>query len=64
MRGAIDNLVIRRTSPGAKPMLDIFGRPILRSRAPKKGADGAPWNQQTSVSIFPSGELKIHFLSI
>jgi len=53
---AIDNLTVERTTPGAKPNKAIFGRPILRSRAPKKVEDGAPWNQQTSVSIFPSGK--------
>ena len=54
-------MVVEKCAPGAKPMDDIFARPILRSRAPKKGSDGAPWNQQTSVSIFPSGKLRLQF---
>lgn len=48
---------------GAKPREDIFDRPILRRRKPKDGNTEAPWDNQASVSVFPSAIQAVQQLS-
>ena len=52
-----ESIIVEKRSSGAKPDDGIFDRPILRSRAPKKGSR-APWGDR-SVRVFPSGELVV-----
>jgi hypothetical protein len=49
---------------GAKPSGDIFNRPILRSRKPRKGTESkALWNNMANVSLFPSALAAVQQLS-
>eukprot|EP00549_Striatella_unipunctata_P011912 CAMPEP_0118677806 /NCGR_PEP_ID=MMETSP0800-20121206/2841_1 /TAXON_ID=210618 ORGANISM="Striatella unipunctata, Strain CCMP2910" /NCGR_SAMPLE_ID=MMETSP0800 /ASSEMBLY_ACC=CAM_ASM_000638 /LENGTH=425 /DNA_ID=CAMNT_0006573539 /DNA_START=320 /DNA_END=1597 /DNA_ORIENTATION=+ len=57
------DVAVDRTRQGAKPRSDIFSRPILRSRAPKKGNQGAPWGNKAAVRVFPSALLAVDQLS-
>jgi len=59
----LESIVVETRSPGAKPREDIFDRPILRSRAPKKGMEKAPWDNASSVSPFPNALLAIQQMS-
>jgi hypothetical protein len=60
---ATDAIIVEKRSHGAKPRIDIFDRPVLRSRAPKKGNNSAPWDSRSSVSIYPSALLAVQHLS-
>lgn len=53
---ATENIIVEKRSHGARPKKEIFDRPILRSRAPKRGTYQAPWENQASVRVFPNGE--------
>ena len=59
----LDSIVVEKRMPGAIPRDDIFDRPILRSRAPKKGTDKAPWDNSSSVSPFPTALLAAQQMS-
>jgi hypothetical protein len=48
-------IIVEKRIHGTKPRSDIFNRPILRGRAPRKGSRRAPWDR-SSVSVFPSGK--------
>jgi len=61
MKAAETILVEKRN--GARPIGDIFDRPILRSRAPKKGMNFAPWDNRSSIRIYPSALLAVQHLS-
>jgi hypothetical protein len=51
-----DSILVEKRSHGSRPRDDIFDRPILRSRVPKKGEAGrAPWENR-SIRVFPSGK--------
>jgi hypothetical protein len=60
---AADAIIVEKRTHGARPRDDIFDRPILRSRAPKKGNDGAPWDNRSSVSVYPCALLAVQHLS-
>ena len=60
---AAEAIIVEKRIHGARPRDDIFDRPILRSRAPKKGDDGAPWDNRASVSVYPSALLAVQHLS-
>uniref|UniRef100_A0A7S4QZ69 Ataxin-10 domain-containing protein n=2 Tax=Ditylum brightwellii TaxID=49249 RepID=A0A7S4QZ69_9STRA len=60
---ATDDIVVKKCPSGAKPRGDIFGRPILRSRAPKKGTQKAIWDNKASVAVFPSALHAVQQLS-
>ena len=59
----LDSIVVEKRMPGAIPRDDIFDRPILRSRAPKKGTDKAPWDNSSSISPFPAALLAAQQMS-
>ena len=59
----LDSIVVEKRMPGAIPRDDIFDRPILRSRAPKKGTDKAPWDNSSSISPFPTALLAAQQMS-
>jgi hypothetical protein len=47
--------IVVKNVVGARPYADIFDRPILRCRAPRKGASHlAPWDNHASISFFSS----------
>lgn len=49
---------------GAKPSADIFDRPIMRSRKPKKGTNAlAPWDNMAYVSVFANALQAVQQLS-
>lgn len=49
---------------GAKPMPDIFDRPILRTRKPKKGRNvKGPWENRAGVSAFANALQAVQQLS-
>lgn len=56
-----ESIIVEKRSSGAKPDDGIFDRPILRSRAPKKGSR-APWGDR-SVRVFPSALHAVQELS-
>ena len=56
---AVESIVVEKRTLGARPRKDIFTRPILRSRAPKRGDHGTPWDNQSAVRQFPSGKYTI-----
>lgn len=61
-----EKVVVGRRSHGAKPNENIFDRPILRSRKPGKGNTGntrAPWDNRSSISVFPSALQAVQQLS-
>ena len=60
---ATDSIIVEKRSHGARPRIDIFDRPVLRSRAPKKGNNSAPWDSRSSVSIYSSALLAVQHLS-
>lgn len=53
---AMQNIVVEQRPPEVPPIDDIFSRPILRSRAPKRGEQVAPWENMDRVSEFPNGK--------
>ena len=59
----LDSLIVEKRMPGATPRDDIFDRPILRSRAPKKGTEKATWNNASSISPFPNALLAVQQMS-
>lgn len=63
----LDGIHLTKCPAGTKPLPSIFGRPILRSRAPKAAEDAGPWKNKENVSIFPSGKNTknmFHFLCL
>ena len=50
------NIIVQNRAIGTKPMDEIFDRPILRSRTPKKGEPEGPRQKAGRVSEFPSGK--------
>jgi hypothetical protein len=54
----INQIELRKFAHGARPNEGIFDRPILRSRAPKKGSQSIPWGS-APVRTFPCGKLCI-----
>ena len=54
---------MEKRSAGAKPSSDIFDRPILRSRAPRKGSTRAPWDNRSTISVFSSALQAVQQLS-
>ena len=59
-----ETIFVEQTTAGARPCPDIFDRPILRSRAPRRGnKQRAPWDNQASVSVFPSALQAVQQLS-
>lgn len=59
----LESIFVEKRTPGAAPRDDIFDRPILRSRAPKKGTEKAPWNNSSSISPFPNALLAVQQMS-
>lgn len=53
---AVEAIIVQKRKNGARPRNDIFDRPILRSRAPKRGTYQAPWHSGAAVSTYPSGK--------
>jgi hypothetical protein len=53
---------VGKRTAGAKPCDDIFDRPILRSRKPRKG-NRAPWDNRAAISVFPSALQAVQQLS-
>ena len=59
-----ETVFVEQLTAGAKPRPDIFDRPILRSRAPRRGnKQRAPWDNRASVSVFPSALQAVQQLS-
>ena len=58
---AAEAIVVEKRKNGARPRNDIFDRPILRSRAPKRGTYQAPWHTGGAVSTYPSGKHDIMY---
>lgn len=59
----LNTIIVEKQMPGAKPLSDIFKRPILRSRAAKKDTENAPWENRSSTAIFPSALHAVQQLS-
>lgn len=59
----IKTIIVEKQTPGAKPLDDIFNRPILRTRAAQKGIQHTPWENRSSVAIFPSALHAVQQLS-
>lgn len=53
---AAEAIIVEKRKHGARPRDDIFDRPILRSRAPKRGTHQAPWENGAAVSAYPNGK--------
>ena len=53
---AAETIIVEKRKHGARPREDIFDRPILRSRAPKRGTHQAPWENGAAVTAYPNGE--------
>lgn len=59
-----ETIFVERRTVGAEPRPDIFDRPILRSRAPRRGnKQRAPWDNRASISVFPSALHAVQQLS-
>jgi hypothetical protein len=53
---AADAIIVEKRKNGARPRNDIYDRPILRSRAPRRGTYQVPWQNGVAVSTYPSGK--------
>jgi len=53
---AADAIIVEKRKHGARPREDIFDRPILRSKASKRGTHQAPWENGAAVSLYPNGK--------
>jgi hypothetical protein len=53
---ATETITVETRAHGARPLDAIFDRPILRARIPNKGLARAPWNENRSIRVFPSGK--------
>jgi len=63
LRKHAETILVEKRSHGSRPHDDVFDRPILRSRGPKKGhSSRAPWEKR-SVRVFPSALLAVQELS-
>jgi hypothetical protein len=58
-----ESIVVERKHIGTTPRKDIFDRPILRSRAPGRQRNRAPWDNCALVSAFPSALQAVQQLS-
>lgn len=60
----LNAITIGARKHGAKPYVEIFHRPVLRSRMPRNGLESkAPWNNLATVSIFGSAIQAVQQLS-
>jgi len=59
---ATQNIMVEKRICGAEPMDVIFGRPILRRRAPKKNQE-LTWEDQSAVTVYPNALLAVQDLS-
>lgn len=53
---AAEAIIVEKRKHGARPHEDIFDRPILRSRATKRGTHQAPWGNGAAVTSYPNGK--------
>ena len=53
---AAEKIIVEKRKHGARPRDDIFDRPILRSRAPKRGTHQGPWENRAAVTAYPNGK--------
>jgi hypothetical protein len=52
---------VEKRKHGARPCDDIFDRPILRSKVPKRGTHLAPWENGAAVSVYPNGTISVDY---
>lgn len=53
---AAEAIIVENRKHGARPRDDIFDRPILRSKAPKRGTHQAPWENGAAITTYPNGK--------
>mmetsp|Transcript_28175 Transcript_28175/g.51005 ORF Transcript_28175/g.51005 Transcript_28175/m.51005 type:complete len:797 (-) Transcript_28175:47-2437(-) len=60
---AAEAIIVEKRKHGARPCDDIFDRPILRSKVPKRGTHVAPWENGAAVSVYPNALIAVQQLS-